>query len=401
MKNYIPCLDGIRGLLALWVFWGHLTYAVGATIPVLSGPSMAVDLFMVLSGFLMAWHWLSAEPKKRAGGSETRRWIEFWNRRFFRIAPLYYVLLLAALLLDARVSAAKAAMKAIYHSAAATLSGVAQAPVDSLQNVLAHLSFAFGLHPAYASNDMLPDWSLSLEMQFYLAFPLLVLLCRPTRIIVFSCVSVAIAVVAKRLFGYDGLHGMLATFPQPTLLILKLHVFAAGMALGWLVAVREARHAPHFFLALIIPLALLDRPVTLAIVGITALLVVDSPLFVLPKRLLGSKPFRILGDLSYAVYLVHLIPSYLILDALQQRGLFSHASPYARFGIATSTLTPVVFVIAFVLHHAVERPGILLGRHVGQKLRARPAETDINTDELLLQPVAVHIESPQENATND
>jgi len=55
MKNHITCLDGIRGLLAMWVFWGHICIFVGLKMPILGTPALAVDLFMLLSGFLMAY----------------------------------------------------------------------------------------------------------------------------------------------------------------------------------------------------------------------------------------------------------------------------------------------------------------------------------------------------------
>jgi peptidoglycan/LPS O-acetylase OafA/YrhL len=46
-------------------------------------------------------------------------------------------------------------------------------PEPTGANILTHITFLFGLFPQYASNDVLPDWSLSLEMQFYVAIPLI------------------------------------------------------------------------------------------------------------------------------------------------------------------------------------------------------------------------------------
>ncbi len=44
-------LDGLRGFAALWVLTGHLTHVFHLNITVISTPGLAVDLFMIPSGF--------------------------------------------------------------------------------------------------------------------------------------------------------------------------------------------------------------------------------------------------------------------------------------------------------------------------------------------------------------
>ena len=55
-RNHLPALDGLRGLAALWVLVGHVAQNTPVQSRVLWLPlnnSLAVDLFMMLSGFLM------------------------------------------------------------------------------------------------------------------------------------------------------------------------------------------------------------------------------------------------------------------------------------------------------------------------------------------------------------
>ena len=82
---HIGALDGLRGGAALWVLIGHATILTGTRIPILSKPDLAVDLFMMLSGFLMCFHYL--ERRETEPWHRRSTWTLFWTRRFFRIAP--------------------------------------------------------------------------------------------------------------------------------------------------------------------------------------------------------------------------------------------------------------------------------------------------------------------------
>lgn len=383
MKRHIGCLDGIRGGLALWVFWGHLANAVGLDFPLLRAPALAVDLFMLLSGFLMSWHWESRRlmPDPPPYGERVK---DFWLRRFFRIAPLYYPLFFAALWLDPAFAAARDNMTAAFPPvwSVNAPAGAAAPPLLSFGNIAGHLAFAFGLLPSQAANNALPDWSISLEMQFYLVFPALVAFCRPVRIVVFSAVSVAISLVAARLFGVGPFgSGLVAHFPQPSLLLLKIHIFAAGIALGWLGANRtDAAPRSQYWLAFLLPLLVLPKPVWLAALFISALILADAKPVRLVAKVLGSAPFRLGGDLSYGVYLVHLLPSYLLLDLATRHGLLSGLSSGGRFLFAVCALTPPVYGVAYLLHRVVEQPGIEFGRTLAKRIRPRAAPAALPAD---------------------
>lgn len=83
----VDCLDGIRGIAALWVLMGHCMLLTGFKVPILIHPDLGVDLFILLSGFLMVLQY-----QMRQGFEDwdrPRTWLAFWIRRFFRIAPLF------------------------------------------------------------------------------------------------------------------------------------------------------------------------------------------------------------------------------------------------------------------------------------------------------------------------
>jgi peptidoglycan/LPS O-acetylase OafA/YrhL len=377
MKQHISCLDGIRGGLALWVFWGHLANAVGLNMPLLSAPALAVDLFMLLSGFLMSWHW---ESKLLAQDRTPYRQklTDFWTRRFFRIAPLYYPLFIAVTCLNPQFTAARDRMLSAYPPEwLGHATGAIAGPTSAFSplNMLTHLSFVFGLLPSYAANNALPDWSISLEMQFYLVFPLLAAFCKPKRILLFSAASVGVGLVSARLLGVGPAgSGLLAHYPQPSVLLLKIHIFAAGMALGWLAAsTRERPSRAVYWVAFLLPLLFVPKPVGLASLLIGALILVPSGPTRFVARILGSKPFRVGGELSYDVYLLHYLPSYLVLDVAYRGGYLSGLSSGTRFLFAAALLTPPVYLVAYMLHRLIEKPGIEVGRRLSGRVQAHAA----------------------------
>src|SRR3546814_3010159 len=100
-------------------------------------------------------------------------WTAFWTRRFFRLAPPFYVTLAAALIAGPSIYADRVVIDSF-------LGQPLQPPEryldGSLTNLALHLSFLFGLLPDYAFRTPLPAWSLGVERQFYLLVPFLILL---------------------------------------------------------------------------------------------------------------------------------------------------------------------------------------------------------------------------------
>ena len=90
-KSHLGYLDGLRGGAALWVVVAHCGIWGGWSF--LPNPKIAVEIFMVMSGYLMAYHYAAAELKGPVNTWQTAK--AFWLRRFFRIAPNHPVLVAA------------------------------------------------------------------------------------------------------------------------------------------------------------------------------------------------------------------------------------------------------------------------------------------------------------------
>jgi peptidoglycan/LPS O-acetylase OafA/YrhL len=358
----VECLDGLRGLAALWVLLGHMVILTGFRLPLLSKPDLGVDLFILLSGFLMVFQY-----QLRAGSEDWRApatWASFWARRFFRLAPLFYVTLAAALIAGPAIYADRLAIDGFLGQA---LQPAERFTDSSLTNVVVHLSFVFGLLPDYAFRTPLPDWSLGLEMQFYAAFPFLVLLARRTGWVAGALIAAGVALALAMLAHRIGLD-----YPMPAFLPLKLHLFLCGMLIAADPGPDRRRIWVHLIVAMLLALMPVGGDHDLLHVVVRETLVVGFFGLVHLRSLgpvgwvstvLGSRPFHWLGELSYGAYLIHLLilqPVSATIIARFGTGL----GAAGRFALTGAVVIPVTYALAFLTYKLVELPGQRLGKVV-------------------------------------
>ncbi len=148
-----PALDGFRGIGCLLVMLGHTQWTDKKTI--LPGALTAMDLFFVLSGFLITG--LLISENERTG---TIDFLNFWKRRAIRLLPVFY----------------------IYYFFGAIVYLLSRfQPIVGTDSVVTLLTTAFytsnwALASGYEMGIYAVTWSLSLEEQFYLICPVVFLL---------------------------------------------------------------------------------------------------------------------------------------------------------------------------------------------------------------------------------
>jgi len=148
-------IDSIRGIAILMVILGHIGQEVRglSMIPHLltSYGQMGVQLFFVASAYT-----LCLSTTNRA--SETHPIKKYAIRRFFRIAPIYYIGILGYFLVNVFLLWNK--------------QGIIAIPTDyTFTNVIANVFFLHGFYPP-ANNTIVPGgWSIGTEMAFYVVFP--------------------------------------------------------------------------------------------------------------------------------------------------------------------------------------------------------------------------------------
>ncbi|MDR3410016.1 MAG: acyltransferase, partial [Formivibrio sp.] len=215
-NHKLGMLDGLRGLMALWVLLGHSCILTGFYIPVLSSPGDAVQGFMILSGFLMTYHYILREPKEPWGAWTT--WTAFWTRRYFRITPLYFLVLIPTFLLMPRYVFWRSRLDQL-HGTVLRFGGM---PTLNWLNLFVHASYIYGLLPRYCSSLVIPDWSISLEMQFYFVFPFLMILSARIGWAWLSALCAGVWLVAHA-------SGVSHSFVEPSPLYISIIWFLIGM----------------------------------------------------------------------------------------------------------------------------------------------------------------------------
>lgn len=371
--HHLNAFDGVRGLLALWVYLGHLANAVGLHQYVLAAHALAVDFFMIISGFLMVYTW---KTNVHENSFDPRTALRFYVNRFFRIAPLYYLLLLICYVALPTLSLMQTGvLKAFPPSWSSSISDYAPEiswSFDNFRWLILHLSFAFGLVPGMEASTPLPDWSLSLEMQFYLILPLLLILFCRVPIFLLALGAVVLAIGSPSWFGNYLEAGSVAHFGQPSVLTYRLNAFMAGMLLAYFLRLQTnantvsfGRRAVYLLICAIFCVLPLNKLVVVGFFCLAALTIWRVPVV---TSIFSQPLLRWTGDISYSVYLSHLLIVIPVTYWLTQTTHFMSLSAGWRFAVAIVATGPCIFIISYVLYKTTEQPGIKLGRWIARKI---------------------------------
>lgn len=171
-KRHLPALDGLRAVAVGVVMLSH------DGISAVPG-DLGVTAFFVLSGFLITW--LLLKERERTGGVSLRA---FYLRRALRIFPAYLAFIGLSIGMDAFLGTPWA------HS-----------------RILAALTYTINYQNAFNGHTgpAAHAWSLAVEEQFYLLWPLLMVLLGPVKRARVGLVALIIAVCAWRSFLFLGM----------------------------------------------------------------------------------------------------------------------------------------------------------------------------------------------------
>jgi peptidoglycan/LPS O-acetylase OafA/YrhL len=300
LDRRLPALDGLRGFATIAVVLSHYLGELPNGLDIFKVGWIAVDLFYVLSGFLIGK--LIMEKSHHANFFSV-----FYLRRICRTFPIYFACLGLIFALDA-----------IAHWNHALDDGVRFSPWAYLTFTQ---NFSMAASGSIGNHWLAPTWTLALEEQFYLFAPLLLVLT-PKRFLLHVLLALIAAAPLLRLC-------VMTIWPEyhmadNVLLPFKLDVLAAGVAAAilfknfpeWIAKnTTLVRVSPVIFAAIALGLSVSDgwvsgigdvlRPffVSLACAGYILILALDMPEAQRFKGPISGFYCRI----SYAVYLTHIM----------------------------------------------------------------------------------------------
>lgn len=370
-RERLDAVDALRGLAALYVLVYHVVFipkpnlaVPGWASPFVINGGTGVTLFFVVSAFCLC---LSMRLHKQ----EQSPTLSFYLRRVFRIAPLFYFVIVFYLVRD----------------------NVLFRTVHSWKEILLSVSFGFNFVPGEHMGFVWASWTLGVEMVFYLFFPVFFRYFNNWwKSAVFFLLTIFVAAGYAYMIAHlpiDDSHR--SSFIQFSFLC-QLPIFALGMV-AFFVFERFIQGKSR------------SKVSGLALVGISilwysAMVGVDPfgfydlvpgrfkhflygyytqamiysvlllGLLILPLGLFVNRLTRFYGEISYSVYLNHptlvfvLAPAYSSVYAL---GLH----PTLQYGACLLlTLAPLT-VISYCTYRFIERPGMAMGKRLIKSVRQK------------------------------
>ncbi|WP_114948423.1 acyltransferase family protein [Microvirga calopogonii] len=364
-NDRLEFLDNLRGIAALYVLLFHV-YRVStpnlapppAFAPLIEFGYSGVWLFFVISAFSLSL----TMPRHIATGMPL---VSFATSRFFRIAPLFYTVIIYSTL----------------HYCITRWS----APDWGL--IAGSVSFLFNLVPKWSRSAVAGGWAVGVEMIFYAIFPLLYFFAKgiKARLIIFFVGLVIYYIFANhfswlvsnpRLWAQFDAGSIVRFFPSFMLGLLAFEAYvalkvnpraklfgsaalAAGLLLfswqvsrsmGW--GIFHRVHVDTIAYALILLSAALCQP-----------------------RVLASRILSYYGRISYSVYLWH-IPLIVLSGPVLQRVYASDGPQWLRFAAVSAIVLGLATIIAHVSYHGIERPSVEYGKRLVKKLSEAQRQTE-------------------------
>ena len=363
----LETLDGLRGVLAVYVLLGHM--APFAVLPdriqdAVSHGGAAVDLFFVLSGLVIT------QSLMRAGG-ET---LPFLVARAARIFPVFLAVFAVAVIVQPWSCGFEHMPWISEANAARTICAEAW-PAAWLAEIVAHLTMTHGLFPA----ALLPNvwvsflgaaWSLSTEWQFYL---LALFAAHRSRQLCWILLGLAAAGVAWHLTVAEPWQFSRAFLPN------KAHFFALGVAS--VPVVRRERGALRRYAAVLSACTVICfangtfgkmLPPLVWTLCLMVQMRPDTTGLRLAGLLLRSRTARYLGAISYCLYLVNEPIQKVVGSALSQLA-GGDSVVFTTLWIPLSLGLPVL--VSTWLHVYLEAPVLRWGRVAAARMASQRTPT--------------------------
>lgn len=311
--KHVPVLDGIRGLAIVLVMFHHFFHGIPqagsfldrAVFGLATRGWIGVDLFFVLSGYLITGILFDAK-------GQDGYFRNFYARRLLRIFPAYYSLLVVFFVV----------LNSVPHPSLEAY--LAESAPDQVWHWTYLTNFRIAWRGSWYAHDM-PNvfWSLAIEEQFYLVWPLVVLLGSRLALMrlcaVLFVLTLGVRVGLALASDVSWVSSFVLTPARMDGLVVGAFLALAARGPGGLAAARRPAWITAAFAAIFVlyletqhgedwrddPMQTLRFSGYALVFGATLTLAVTAGGGTLLHAAFAGRPMRFLGKYSYALYLWH------------------------------------------------------------------------------------------------
>lgn len=354
---HLAGIHTLRGLAAIMVFLFHLHYVGHIPLPhswhlIASHGGAGVQLFYVLSAFSL----LHSNQKHVRSTDGT--WIKsYLIKRFFRIAPLFYFMLVAHILL------------CIFKY---------QMTLD-FQKIALNALFLFNFVPKEAEGIVWASWSIGVEMIFYLLLPIIMITVQSTKKAIMLCF---LSILSSYVFRWvlEGDSNIPSGYAHYAFLS-QFGVFCCGILGYWIYQTikisNKAEQRKFVFLTWLLGPVL----AFLLLTDIASIFVIrgrpDTLLwglsfaFIAVLSVVAARPWmshpalQYLGERSYSIYLTHAV--LIGFGAKILNRVYEQCYPWLggfSFGICALVVLVPILLVSELTYQLIEVKGIALGRSI-------------------------------------
>lgn len=357
-------IDTLRGLAILAVIivhcsiYGDNTYLPSVFQSVVYSGVHGVQLFYVVSAFTM---FLTLHNRE---GKEEFLWTKFFIRRFFRIAPMYYVGICYFL----------------WQDGLGPRYWLGDADHVTLSNILSNFFFVHGFNPYWITSLVPGGWSITDEVLFYCLIPLLFLIIKNTQqAFRFVLVTLAVRLLLHIVFNEFPLIGSERLWQEYLYLYLpsQLPVFALGILFFFIVRDEyKISVSPTLILitAVVLIVQFIGFPMGLPVLPnhflfSCAFVILCIALSRYEFRVLVNPAFIYIGKISFSMYLVHFAVIHWLIefDAADYLAVSNQYQAIINYGVRLLVVTGITILISSVFYKFVELPMQVVGKRIINK----------------------------------
>jgi peptidoglycan/LPS O-acetylase OafA/YrhL len=368
VKKY-AYIDALRGIAATGIILHHTprSYLNDQVNSFLILGAGGVPLFFILSAFTL---FMSFE---RRSSNEINPVRNFFIRRFFRIAPLFYLLILYFLLQDG--------FTARYNADPSSEINV--------WTLISTFTFTFGMHPYWINAIVPSSWSIGTEVIFYAVLPFIFFLVSDLQkalwFLIFALGSSKIVCFTVAHFLPQYLSDTVTHSPYWDAFIYmyfpaQFPVFALGILLYFILKPQgnAFKELSTPILILCVFLFLNNGAQKFSTDGLIPKFITDSALLFLPfifalhiypSKLFVNKTTIFLGKISYSMYLTHAIVIHFVDTYVPAYLLGTGILNYSFHFIMILLLT---VLLATSTYYLIEKTGITLGQRLIERMEGLP-----------------------------